>query len=158
MAKFIANPVVVDAYKISRIFGTDEDGTVTMELEGAKGNHVASPAMVSRMTPVVGDYWVVQSDGYIYLNPKDVFERKYHHTDEINPEHPVTSSLRGHWHKIAALLLFKWGQRVVVIRKRDIEDFTRTWGDDAAVLAHDKKDDLQLSLLTAEEAQKRARN
>lgn len=37
----------------------------------------ATPDMTSRMTPVVGDYWVVQSDGYVYLNPKSVFERKY---------------------------------------------------------------------------------
>lgn len=33
--------------------------------------------MMARYTPVVGDYWVVQEDGYIYLNPRDVFERKY---------------------------------------------------------------------------------
>jgi hypothetical protein len=33
--------------------------------------------MTARYMPVVGDYWVIQSDGYIYLNPKDVFERKY---------------------------------------------------------------------------------
>lgn len=38
----------------------------------------ANPGMTSRMTPVVGDYWVIQSDGYIYLKPKEVFERKYH--------------------------------------------------------------------------------
>ena len=24
-----------------------------------------------------GDYWVIQPDSYVYLNPKDVFERKY---------------------------------------------------------------------------------
>lgn len=34
--------------------------------------------MLARMTPQIGDYWVIQDDGYIYLNPKDVFERKYH--------------------------------------------------------------------------------
>ena len=33
--------------------------------------------MCARMIPQVGDYWVIQSDGYVYLNPKDVFERKY---------------------------------------------------------------------------------
>jgi hypothetical protein len=37
----------------------------------------ATPDMTSRMTPVVGDYWVVQADGYVYLNPKNIFERKY---------------------------------------------------------------------------------
>lgn len=39
MAKYRANPVEVEAYKI--------------------------------------DYWVIQSDGYVYLNPAKVFERKY---------------------------------------------------------------------------------
>jgi len=29
------------------------------------------------MEPKIGDYWVIRSDGYIYLNPKTVFERKH---------------------------------------------------------------------------------
>jgi hypothetical protein len=38
---------------------------------------VADRGMISRYIPSEGDYWVKQSDGYIYLNPKEVFERKY---------------------------------------------------------------------------------
>jgi hypothetical protein len=38
---------------------------------------IATPQMTARMEPKVGDYWVIQSDGYVYLNPKEVFERKY---------------------------------------------------------------------------------
>lgn len=33
--------------------------------------------MISRFIPQAADYWVIQEDGYVYLNPKDVFERKY---------------------------------------------------------------------------------
>jgi hypothetical protein len=37
---------------------------------------------------------VIQEDGYVYLNPKDVFERKYG-PEEVDPtnvvEHPVIS-------------------------------------------------------------------
>jgi hypothetical protein len=78
--KYQANPVIVDAFRIISIGATTPEGTA-IRLEGNPDypEHVkATPEMCSRMTPVVGDYWVIQSDGYIYLNPKDVFERKYH--------------------------------------------------------------------------------
>jgi hypothetical protein len=38
---------------------------------------LAHAGMMARMTPAVGDYFVIQADGYANLNPKDVFERKY---------------------------------------------------------------------------------
>jgi hypothetical protein len=84
--KYIANPVEVDAFVIKHVelwrYETEgvsaHPGAVfTLTLD----NHqmvVADSGMTSRMVPKVGDYWVVQSDGYVYLNPKDVFERKYH--------------------------------------------------------------------------------
>jgi hypothetical protein len=74
--KYIANPVEVDAFKIVKVEWfenqlasrfTLDDGQIVM----------GTPEMQARMVPVPGDYWVIQSDGYIYLNPKDVFERKY---------------------------------------------------------------------------------
>ncbi|MBK5570106.1 MAG: hypothetical protein I8N66_27295 [Ensifer sp. SSB1] len=33
--------------------------------------------MTSRYVPVAGDFVVTQEDGYVYLNPRDVFTRKY---------------------------------------------------------------------------------
>jgi hypothetical protein len=36
-----------------------------------------SAEMTSRYFPKLGDYYVVQEDGYAYLNPKDVLDRKY---------------------------------------------------------------------------------
>jgi hypothetical protein len=48
----------------------------TVPLENGE-NVVATSEMTARYKPVAGDYWVIQSDGYIYLNPKEFFERKY---------------------------------------------------------------------------------
>lgn len=73
--QFVANPVIVEASQIVFIHGADPAG-VHLELEGGV-RVVATPEMTSRYMPSSGDYWVVQSDGYTYLNPKDVFERKY---------------------------------------------------------------------------------
>ena len=33
--------------------------------------------MIARYVPKTGDYLVTQEDGYIYVNPREVFERKY---------------------------------------------------------------------------------
>lgn len=77
--KYQAKPVIVDAFKIEAI-GTSGAEGIALRLEGNPDypEHViASPEMTARMTPQVSDYWVVQSDGYVYLNPKEVFERKY---------------------------------------------------------------------------------
>lgn len=81
--KYRANPVIVDAFRIEKI--TPAEATVQDPLATyppsllLDDGNVVTPAwdMLARIKPVVGDYWVVQSDGYIYLNPKEVFERKY---------------------------------------------------------------------------------
>jgi hypothetical protein len=82
--KYVANPVMVDAYKVLEVSEMDKDGAVRVRLDGqggaptdAEGWHKADSGMCARYRPKEGDYWVVQADGYIYLNPKDVFERKY---------------------------------------------------------------------------------
>ena len=75
--KYIANPVEVDAFQIIGIRKYGDDGAVELELEGADNKAVAGPEMLARIMLQVGDYWVRQSDGYVYLNPKAVFERKY---------------------------------------------------------------------------------
>lgn len=73
---YVANPIEVTALRIVDAGAVDEAGGVALALENGE-NVYADAGMVSRMTPVAGDYWVVQADGYTYLNPKDVFERKY---------------------------------------------------------------------------------
>lgn len=68
--KYVANPVIVQAFKIEKI---DSD------LYTLDNGNIVKPTkeMLSRIQPKMGDYWVIQEDGYIYLNPKEVFERKY---------------------------------------------------------------------------------
>lgn len=79
--KYIANPVEVEAHKITMVHKAIDwpdplGAIVALELDNRQRVH-PTEAMMSRMEPRVGDYWVVQSDGYVYLNPKEVFERKY---------------------------------------------------------------------------------
>lgn len=86
--KYRAKPVVVDAHlivSVGKVFevttvqpngSIDEEGSCHLALSNGD-NVVAQPAMLARMTPAVGDYWVIQEDGYVYLNPRDVFLRKY---------------------------------------------------------------------------------
>jgi len=79
--KYVANPVVVDAHVITAADSIADDGSMPLRLDN--GDHVhADPGMISRYRPVVGDYWVIQDGGYTYVNPKDVFERKYSPLEE----------------------------------------------------------------------------
>ena len=86
--KYEANPVIVDAHKIvsvghgshTRNVGDEAEPVTHLALENGQ-NVTADPAMTARMVPLPGDYYVIQQDGYAYLNPKDVFERKYRPID-----------------------------------------------------------------------------
>lgn len=73
--KYQANPIIVDAFKITDT-SDNEDGTMQLTLDDGQSVKTRE-GMTARMTPVAGDYWVIQPDGYIYLNPKAVFENKY---------------------------------------------------------------------------------
>lgn len=76
--KYIANPVEVDAFAITDI-GDNLGPNFGREVKVDDGStRLITPEQMARMTPAVGDYFVIQSDGYIYINPKAVFERKYH--------------------------------------------------------------------------------
>jgi len=86
--KYIANPVEVEAWKITGVacekeqpFGQPQSYRLFFD---DRERYVASAEMCSRLMPVVGDYLVQQADGYIYLNPKDVFERKYRYFGDLN--------------------------------------------------------------------------
>ena len=74
--KYIANPVEVDAFVIESVNHPDERGKTLLGLTEL-GTRYTTSDMTARMNPKVGDYFVVQSDGYADLNPKEVFERKY---------------------------------------------------------------------------------
>lgn len=71
----IANPVKVSAEPILGV-SIAENGVVFVHFSDGS-EHVLEPAMTARYMPSAGDYIVTQEDGYVYVNPKDVFERKY---------------------------------------------------------------------------------
>ena len=75
--KYIANPIEVDAERISEVLASTGETPMILKLESGK-LYSPNAGMLARMTPIAGDYVVTQSDGYVYLNPKEVFERKYH--------------------------------------------------------------------------------
>jgi hypothetical protein len=71
----VANPVRVRARVVFETIASDDGNTLLKLDDGTE--YIAGPEMTARHTPVTGDYLVEQLDGYIYINPKDVFERKY---------------------------------------------------------------------------------
>jgi hypothetical protein len=75
MSRYIANPVEVEAQAIKTVRGSQQEGFVCLLEDGTEFK--PDTGMTARMTPVPGDYVVIQKDGYTYLNPKEVFERKY---------------------------------------------------------------------------------
>jgi hypothetical protein len=83
--KYIANPVVVDAFKMVMVDAPGANGDRLVLLDNAT-NAMLTAEMAARYVPTVGDYWVVQADGYAYINPREVFERKY------RPLHTPTST------------------------------------------------------------------
>ncbi len=84
MHTHVANPVRVTAVRILEVTDitnrapgcAQSHPDVLLRLEDGR-NFTADMTMTSRHVPVPGDYLVTQEDGYVYLNPKDVFERKY---------------------------------------------------------------------------------
>lgn len=80
----IANPVRVVATRILEVTDVTDrtpgygqtSPDLMLRLEDGR-NYKADINMTCRHVPEVGDYLVRQEDGYEYLNPKDVFERKY---------------------------------------------------------------------------------
>jgi hypothetical protein len=78
--KYEAKPITVEAHKLVSRGAADADGNVHCALENGD-NVTATAAMTARFLPSPGDYWVIQEDGYVYLNPAAVFERKYYRTE-----------------------------------------------------------------------------
>ena len=79
----IAKPVRVNASRICNAGESNADGSMSVVTEDGTW-HTLDAAMISRYTPVIDDYIVIQEDGYKYVNPKDVFERKYSPIEENN--------------------------------------------------------------------------
>jgi len=71
----IAKPVLVHA---AVILAVANEGTNSTRLDLDDGSKfTAPPELTARYVPQAGDLLVTQEDGYQYVNPRDVFERKY---------------------------------------------------------------------------------
>lgn len=80
----VANPVRVSAKRIANIdHRMDGTGLIDIMFED-ESQTILTDEMVARYVPVLGDYFVIQEDGYGYVNPKDVFERKYNQIEQQN--------------------------------------------------------------------------
>jgi hypothetical protein len=106
-----ARPVRVTAYRVVAVLSQDGTGTLLKLDNGSMV--IATPQMTARMKPASGDYWVVQEDGYVYLNPAAVFERKYRPSTWPSPARDsftVHMNMGNHWKVVDA-----------EIRREDIE-------------------------------------
>lgn len=74
--EYVANPVRVQAFVITAVEQPDRAGGIEIRLEDGR-KEFCDFGMTARYLPKEGDYLVIQQDGYKYLNPKEVFERKY---------------------------------------------------------------------------------
>lgn len=93
--RYVANQIQVEAFVIESVTPWP-NGAVNCGL--SNGDVVmATSDMTARYTPSVGDYWVVQEDGYVYLNPKDVLERNYR---PIRADEEVSWLYTGTGHKV----------------------------------------------------------
>lgn len=86
--RYVANPIETDAWVIEKIYEgripNPKDAMAVHLKDRPSGPIVGlTHAMISRYTPVVGDYYIVQEDGYAYINPKDVFEYKYRVKEKV---------------------------------------------------------------------------
>lgn len=73
---------------------------------------------------------------------------------ELNPDHPTTSGLHNEWHKILVLVMLKMGVTEVVLTEDDVRQHLQN--KENAVMAHDQKDGLHISVLPMKEAQRLA--
>lgn len=85
LPRFVARPVEVTALKIVKVERSSSK-KIPPRLVLENGQDIfPDKGMVARYLPQRGDYVVVQADGYIYLNPAKVFERKYQRQEDAAP-------------------------------------------------------------------------
>lgn len=90
--KYVSNPVIVDAFEIVGMSEeTDPNGNIHLYIKvsenGEVGHAIATPEMLARMKPSLGDYYVRQaSDGYECLFLKELLETMYSRMDVQDAE------------------------------------------------------------------------
>lgn len=76
--------------------------------------------------------------------------------DTLNPNHPTAAGLSDQWHKLVALLIWKYDLAPVVLTAEDLERFFEEHPNHV-VVANDRRDGLYLSLVTREEGERLVR-
>lgn len=74
---------------------------------------------------------------------------------ELNPNHPVTSGIHDHWHKIAAILMLKFNQTEVEITP---EDLSKLGDNEMGIVADVRDGKFVLRIVTMAEGERLARN
>lgn len=72
---------------------------------------------------------------------------------EMNPNHPVTSAMHDHWHKLAAILVRRCPGEKTVITLKEID---RMAADEMAITIKEIPDAIQLQIVTMAEAERLA--
>lgn len=75
--------------------------------------------------------------------------------NELNPNHPVTAEMHDSWHKLCAMVMFKFGVRHVEITAEEIESFASSGA--CNIVLHPKGDVLTVFLVSDAEAERLAR-
>lgn len=75
----VKQDVIVTAHVITAV-EKSAGGVISITLDNDE-HFALTNTQVARYKPVEGDYYVTTADGYEYLNPKSVFEKKYEKID-----------------------------------------------------------------------------
>lgn len=76
MPKYIANPVAVDAWAVTKVGEKDSSRGRRLELLG-RGPFYAHAGMLTRIDVQPGDHLVKTEDGYLHLVEDEIFDREY---------------------------------------------------------------------------------
>lgn len=74
---------------------------------------------------------------------------------ELNPNHPVTTRVHDHWHKLCALVMLKLNKSEIVFSEREVEDFATHGNINIVVIDKDRK--LTLRIVDDAEAERLAK-
>lgn len=70
---------------------------------------------------------------------------------ELNPNHPVTQEMHDLWHKMVAVLLWKFCDGKFMFTNEDAEKFAKAM-DGSVVIVHAHRANLELKIVTEAEA------
>lgn len=76
---------------------------------------------------------------------------------EVNPNHPVTSTLHDHWHKVAAVVMLKQGLTEMEITEEDLAQLETALGSGGGVVADARNGRFVIRLMGRSEIEALAR-